>query len=105
MKVLGLDVFVQASGIPKCENVHAAFRLEGITNRGTKVWPGTAPRIQLTDVYRCRFLSSRADKVAGNEECIELLKALEEGGLPWVHVEKLLEFQGKAGFSGLGGAA
>ncbi len=92
MKCVGIDVFVYTDkGLPKVPTTLAGFELKVISNRGTKVWPGDLPKINLTDVYSCRF--------RGTGSPIELLQAVEKAGFTWVHVEKLHEIDGKEMFA------
>ncbi len=94
MKLVGMDVFVVSSGLPKVPEKIAGFELKAISNRGTKVWPGATPSIQLTDSFGCRYLSP-------NPQPLALLEALEKAGFTWVHVEKLHDFGDKPGYSAL----
>lgn len=97
MKLKGVDVFVVSNGIPKLSEDWGDFSLKAISNRGTQVWPKTPP-IQLTDLFQCRFmLKSNATKAS----VTALLAQLDQQNITWSHVEKLLEFNGKDGFSGL----
>jgi hypothetical protein len=97
IKIVGLDVFVRHEGIPALPaGVDLGpFELKVISNRGTKVWPGNAPKIHLTDVFTCRFVH----KGAGAVPALDLLGKLEKLGFEWVHIEKLLEIDGKPGFA------
>ena len=95
MKMVGLDVFVRTAELPaKLGDIDlAGFELKVISNRGTKVWPAPTPPIHMTDVYCCRFMQK-----APKADALELLKAIEQKGFTWVHIEKLHEINGKPGF-------
>lgn len=98
VKIVGTDVFVRTDKMPalKSDADLGAFELKMISNRGTKVWPGKAPAINMTDVYSCRFMYKGSD---AKVPVTELLAKLDKLGWEWVHVEKLLEINGKAGFT------
>lgn len=98
IKVVGVDVFVQMSRLPELPAALKghALQMKMISNRGTKVWPGELPPIHLTDVFCCRFMGNSGDV---ESQILDLLSALEKAGWRWVHLEKLMEFEGKAGYS------
>jgi len=95
IKIAGVDVFITQAAVPKLDAQYGKFKSVLISNRGTKIWPGEAPKIELVDVFRCRF---KADGIA-HSEVLELLKTLESRGFEWVHIEKLLEIDGEAAYS------
>ncbi len=105
-KILGVDIFVWYSGtvaeivknLSKISTKVKPLKLSALTNRGTKVWPGETPGIQMTDVYTCRFL---ATKGAASKDIIKVISSVESCGFNWVHVEKLFEMNGKPGFSSI----
>ncbi|HEU0133791.1 MAG TPA: NADP-dependent isocitrate dehydrogenase, partial [Allosphingosinicella sp.] len=62
--IVGVDVFVNAPetspdalGEQLRALEHRCFKLQMITNRGVKVWPGSNRRTLLTDHWRCRFIT------------------------------------------------
>ena len=95
--VVGVDIFVHTTSLPTIAagTDLGSFELKTISNRGTKVWPPPTPPIHMTDVYGCRFMY----KGAGHPPVLELLTKLEKMGWNWVHIEKLNEINGKAGYS------
>jgi len=99
VKLLGCDVFVVCQGIPKLPESVEGLKLLLISNRGTKIWPGPTPDIHLTDVHRCRFVKETSGASVSHAEVLKLLGGIEKAGFEWVHVEKLLEIGGKAGFA------
>jgi len=98
VKLVGCDVFVHSDSLPKMPENIAAFRLALISNRGTKVWPGPTPNIHLTDIHCCRFMSESGGHVS-HGDVLKLLGSVDAAGFEWVHVEKLLEIDGKPGFA------
>ncbi len=101
VRLLGCDVFVvHQGGLPKVPEVVGSLKLQLISNRGTKVWPGPTPEIHLTDVHRCRYVSSSGTQAGiAHNEVIAALQDIEKAGFEWVHVEKLLEIEGVPGFA------
>ncbi len=96
IKTVGLDIFVRQADMPSpIKELLAGFELVSIANRGTQIWPGNAPKIELTDVHRLRFLY----RGNGEAPCVAVLTELEKRGYEWVQIEKLLEIDGTAGFS------
>ncbi len=93
---IGVDIFLVQKEIPQAPKDFESMKLKLISNRGTKVWPGTAPKIQMTDHYCCRYM---AEKEVSSASITKLLQDLDSKGFHWVHVEKLLQFDGKNGFS------
>lgn len=100
-QVIGADVFIVQKEMPKLPAKIGRLKHTLISNRGVKVWPGALPEGDLTDVFRCRYRLETADEAKGTQaaEIMGLLQEIEKAGFEWVHVEKLLTFDGKPGFS------
>jgi isocitrate dehydrogenase len=101
----GVDVFLDAPGADAeslgrrvSALVVRPLRLQMITNRGVKVWPGGLPETSCTDHWRLRLL-------AGDQEVvtpwlvISQLAALADEGLDVIKTENLFQFDGVAGYS------
>ena len=99
----GVDVFIESrEGIPKVPEKVDHLQLTMISNRGTKVYPGTAPDIWLVDHYRCRYIAK--DETGkylriSDEEIFHLLRELYVHKFNWVHIEKLRLFDGELGYT------
>lgn len=98
--VQGTDVFVEFQGTPRelggiIENLAAtsAMSLKMISNRGTKVYPGET-QAQCVDQWRCRFMNRNGGEIS-DRQIYGLLHALTDGGIKWMHIEKL-KFMGDA---------
>lgn len=104
VKIKGCDVFVihKIGELPPMPETCGDLSLKIMSNRGTKVWPGEAPNIHLTDHYRCRYVKKSGEGLSTSETA-ELLLAIESKGLDWVHIEKLLCIDGVDGFSKIQG--
>ncbi len=105
-RVVGADVIVECAEAPAAlgPRVEAAtaglsLKLAQISSRGAKVYPdevGVTP--EPGDCLRLRFKSVRADAAVSDAAILELLTRVA-GLAPWVHVEKLSEFDGKPAFT------
>ena len=75
------------------------FEIKGVSNRGTRIWPGDRPSFELTDIFRIRFVSKNQNVNLSSEKILELLKIFNANGLNWVHIEKLHRSEEKNLFS------
>jgi isocitrate dehydrogenase len=112
-KIVGVDVFVHAAEVsadylagrlqtlahlPK----PAGFRLQMITNRGVKVWPGGFPETFCTDYWRCRFIgvdSQGSPVPVTHADIVNLLHNLECDSLDVIKTENLCTFDGEPGYA------
>lgn len=92
MELVGLDVYIWSPDIPDLPKTYGKFRLELISNRGTRVYPPPAPDIDLIDWSRCRFVS---DEPVTNEEVEELIRHLTSLGWTWTKCQKLYRSEGR----------
>ena len=105
-RVVGVDVFVETLDAPETlgRAVEAAVaglpvRLAQISNRGAKVYPNDlGVDADAIDWLRLRFRSARKEDPMPESTIMELL-ARVGACAPWVHVEKLSEYDGKLAFS------
>lgn len=100
-KILGVDVFIVQKEMPVILDIIAGLKLDAISNRGTKIWPNQNIRFELCDVHRCRWVPSEPtlSTYVSQQAVVDLLAELTRRNLEFVHVEKLLEVNGKAAFS------
>jgi isocitrate dehydrogenase len=75
------------------------LKLKMITNRGVKVYPDGFPESFCTDHWRCRFVASDEKGSLQNEDILELLKNIHEGGFDFIKTEHLYTFDGERGYS------
>jgi isocitrate dehydrogenase len=103
--VVGLDVFVESAFDP--EELGASIReitggmaleLKSISNRGRQVFPSTGAAADMVDHYACRFMLRAGSGDLSDDTVHELLKRLSTRH-PWMHLEKLQEFDGEPGFT------
>jgi len=78
------------------------LRLELITNRGVKVYPGGRSQTLRADHWRCRF--SAGGSVVSARDVPALLSQLAAAGLDVVKTENLYAFDGQPGYSQAQGA-
>lgn len=107
---VGLDVFVESTLAPaelgkQLESIAEGtpFRLVMISDRGAGIYPARGPtEPDRVDCARCRFMPrDKASGVAGGITDAQTLDLLQRLGtkLRWMHVEKLIEIDGKPGYS------
>lgn len=102
MNLVGVDVFIYWTGteLPDVPKSLGALRLELISNRGTKVWPTTAARLDYTaDEWRCRY-TTETNQPVGHGDINALLAQLTASGKFWTRAQTLaLLPDGSRGFS------
>lgn len=104
--LVGVDVFVHdaVTGADdlarRLQACHAeGLRLQMITNRGVKVWPGGFPETFCTDHWRCRFVGDEGADPVAPPDIIGLLGALINAGVDVIKTENLCTFDGERGFA------
>jgi len=75
------------------------LKLELISNRGVKVWPGGSPETFCSDHWRCRYLSSTDKAKVTHDQIIGLLSRVVSAGFDFVKTENLCDFDGERGYS------
>lgn len=74
-------------------------RLEMMSNRGVKVWPGGHAETFCSDHWRCRFLSEADGSGVSHSQIIALLKRVADAGFDFIKTENLYNFDGERGYS------
>jgi len=102
-KLVGADVFLRWDGKSPQQLADLLqplagqrFRLAGISNRGQSVWPSGYEGTMLVDHWRCRLLGA-GDTVAP-ADILDFLARMDKGGLQFIKIENLYEFDGKPGY-------
>jgi isocitrate dehydrogenase len=112
-QIVGVDVFVHAADTTAeflagrlVTLAHqprpAGFKLQMITNRGVKVWPGGFPETFCTDHWRCRFVGvteAGDPREVNHAEVVDLLHNLVSDGLDFIKTEHLCTFDGEPGYA------
>jgi isocitrate dehydrogenase len=73
-------------------------KLEMMSNRGVKVWPGGHAETFCSDHWRCRFLAAEGGGVS-HSQIISLLKRVADAGFDFIKTENLYNFDGERGYS------
>jgi isocitrate dehydrogenase len=101
---VGVDVFLHEADAALEDLATDLVRLAGdlkldmISNRGQKVWPGGAAETLTTDHWRCRFMSRDGASVSP-ASVVKLQGRLVGAGFAPIKTEGLFTFDGEAGFS------
>ncbi len=104
-RVTGIDLFVE-SPLPASElgksleslSEGSALKLKMISNRGTKVYPPMGAMTDCIDHWRCRFIGRDAAANIDDQAILALVGRVAAQH-NWMHIEKLPEFDGNAGFT------
>ena len=101
---VGVDVFIQwEKSLEELVTLltHEALpslKLQMISNRGVKVWPNTMKETLCSDLWRCRFVSSKEQKLS-SQEYIQLIQHLIKQNLDISQICNLFNFNGQPGFT------
>jgi isocitrate dehydrogenase len=75
------------------------IKLEMMSNRGVKVWPGGHAETFCSDHWRCRFLAEVDGGDVSHPQIISLLKRFADAGFDFIKTENLYNFDGERGYS------
>ena len=75
------------------------LKLEMMSNRGVKVWPGGHSETFCSDHWRCRFLSESGKGPVTHRQIVSLLERVARAGYDFIKTENLYNFDGERGFS------
>lgn len=105
-ELVGVDVFLDWSsgsandlGESLQKLGDAGLKLEMMSNRGVKVWPGGHAETFCSDHWRCRFLSGKVDGSLSHDQIVALLNRVASAGFDFIKTENLYNFDGERGFS------
>ncbi|MBV6457771.1 MAG: Isocitrate dehydrogenase [NADP] [Fimbriimonadaceae bacterium] len=91
MTLHGVDVYIWSDTTPDVPKNHGGFELKLISNRGTRIYPGPAPEMDLLDWPRCRFVSETEVTDADIDALVNHLTGL---GFRWTKCQKLFREDG-----------
>jgi isocitrate dehydrogenase len=104
--IVGVDVFLhdtahnaEALGRALTLLGSEALKLQMITNRGVKVFPGGFPETFCTDHWRCRFVSKSDTDFVNHSHIIDILRRVTDAGFDVIKTENLCTFDGERGFA------
>lgn len=104
--LVGVDVFLDwtkgaandlGSALAKLSG--DGLKLEMMSNRGVKVWPGGHAETFCSDHWRCRFLSDTDGRGVSHPQIVSLLKRFGDAGYDFIKTENLYNFDGERGYS------
>jgi isocitrate dehydrogenase len=102
---VGLDVFLDWTGSgatqlgPQLEALAGDLRLQSISNRGVKVYPGDLPGFVYSDLWNCRFLATESGNAVTHAQTVGLQQRITGAGFDVVKTEGLYTFDGQRGYS------
>ena len=102
---VGLDVFLdwsdgKASVLgPQLDQLAGDLKLQSISNRGVKVFPGDLPDFVYSDLWNCRFLASAQGDSVTHAQTVALQQRMTAAGFDIVKTEGLYTFDGQRGYS------
>ncbi|HEV2763362.1 MAG TPA: NADP-dependent isocitrate dehydrogenase, partial [Pyrinomonadaceae bacterium] len=105
-ELVGVDVFLHwsegsadALGESLSKVNGDGLKLNAISNRGVKVWPGGNSATFCTDHWACRFTADAEGASLGHAQVISLLSRLADAGFDFVKTENLFNFDGQRAYS------
>jgi isocitrate dehydrogenase len=105
-ELVGVDVFLdwnRGSANDLGESLNKlgddSLKLEMMSNRGVKVWPGGHAETFCSDHWRCRFLAGKTEGSLSHDQIVALLKRVSGAGFDFIKTENLYNFDGERGFS------
>ena len=102
---VGLDLFLDWTGGlasqlgPQLEKLAGDLKLQSISNRGVKVYPGALPGFVYSDLWNCRFLATELGKAVTHAQTVGLQQRITGAGFDVVKTEGLYTFDGQRGYS------
>lgn len=102
---VGLDVFLDWTGGaagqlgPTLETLAGDLKLQSISNRGVKVYPGDLPGFVYSDLWNCRYLAAQSGGSVTHAQTIDLQHRITNAGFDVVKTEGLYTFDGQRGYS------
>jgi isocitrate dehydrogenase len=104
--IVGVDVFLHHTqsmpeplGVAMTALGTERLKLQMITNRGVKVFPGGFPETFCTDHWRCRFIVKNEGGEISHRDIIDLLAKVTDAGFDVIKTENLCTFDGERGFA------
>ena len=105
-ELVGVDVFLDWSkgsanelGDSLSKLADDGIKLEMMSNRGVKVWPGGHAETFCSDHWRCRFLSATQAGTISHDQIVALLQRVGDAGFDFIKTENLYNFDGERGYS------
>ena len=104
--LVGIDVFIDWQkgsaddlGVALSKITGDDLKLDVISNRGVKVWPGGNLETFCSDHWRCRYVSQTDGATVTHAQIIDLLGRVARAGFDFIKTENLCNFDGERGYS------
>ncbi len=105
-QLVGVDIYLDWQGddvsslAKQIEDIaDSELRLQMISSKGLKIWPGSIMAKIDGDYFSLRFVPNNQEKITTHKEIIYLLNKISAIGLDFVQIENLYSFDDKLGFS------
>jgi isocitrate dehydrogenase len=105
-ELIGVDVFLDWTegsadqlGESLGKTAGEKLKLQMISNRGVKVWPGGNTETFCSDHWRCRFTAQAEGSSVSHNDIVQLLQRIGDGGFDFIKTENLCTFDGERGYS------
>ena len=105
-ELVGVDVFLdwsQGSANDLGESLSkvngGGVKLNMMSNRGVKVWPGGHAETFCSDHWRCRFFAEQEGATIMHSQITSLLQRIGDAGFDFIKTENLYNFDGERGYS------
>jgi isocitrate dehydrogenase len=105
-ELVGVDVFLDWStasandlGVLLSSLGGDGLKLEMMSNRGVKVWPGGHSETFCSDHWRGRFLAEDKGATVSHSQIVALLERVANAGFDFIKTENLYTFDGERGYS------
>ncbi len=105
-QLVGVDVFLQWNernpvefGRKLEQFAGDGVKLQSLSNRGVKVYPGGFEETFCTDHWRAGFMSAQENGPVTHEQIVRLLDRMQKAGLDFIKIENLYTFDGQKGFT------
>ncbi|MBV8867551.1 MAG: NADP-dependent isocitrate dehydrogenase [Acidobacteriaceae bacterium] len=104
-QLVGVDVFLQWNERnpvefgKKLERFNGdGVKLQSLSNRGVKVYPGGFEETFCTDHWRAGFMAQEENRPVTHGQIVSLLDRMQKAGLDFIKTENLYTFDGQKGF-------
>jgi isocitrate dehydrogenase len=109
-EVVGMEVLLEEANMTAAEVGRAVeactegspLRLQLISSRGNKVWPGEIDDTEMIETWRCRFVRADGSADITDDQMYRVLSCISER-FRWSNVQKLQVFDGEPGFTKVSG--
>lgn len=104
-KLVGVDIFVNVNMCnpdalgEQLSHLVTGLKLQMISNRGVKVYPGGHAQTHCSDHWCCRFQKDKSFSEIKPHDVLDAMRQLIDGGVQVIKSENLYFFDGERGFT------